>query len=62
MPVLIALYLRITMLSCVSLVHIHSEQTWVDDLFYKALAYVLDLDMVVDTTMVGTVQSGLSQV
>jgi hypothetical protein len=38
------------------------QQTWVDDLFYKALAYVLDLDMVVDTTMVGTVQSGLSQV
>jgi len=35
---------------------------WIDDLFYKALKVVLQKDMVVDTTMVGTVLNGLSQV
>ncbi|KAG5188873.1 dynein heavy chain, N-terminal region 2-domain-containing protein [Tribonema minus] len=39
-----------------------SLAVWVTDLFYKALSYVLDQEMVVDTTMVGTVLSGLSQV
>ncbi|GMH82520.1 hypothetical protein TrST_g11065 [Triparma strigata] len=36
--------------------------SWIDDLFFRALEYVLNQDMVVDTTMVGTVLSGLSQI
>jgi len=35
---------------------------WIDDLFFRALDYVLNQDVVVDTTMVGTVLSGLSQI
>ncbi|CAN0042899.1 unnamed protein product [Ascophyllum nodosum] len=35
---------------------------WVDDMFFRGLDYVLDRDMVVDTTLVGTVLNGLSQV
>lgn len=35
---------------------------WIEDLFYRALKYVLAKDMAVDTTMVGTVLNGLSQV
>jgi hypothetical protein len=37
-------------------------QSWVSELFYRALAHVLQAEMVVDTTMVGTVLNGLSQV
>ncbi|CAN0492010.1 unnamed protein product, partial [Ectocarpus sp. 8 AP-2014] len=35
---------------------------WVDDMFYRGLDYVLDREMVVDTTLVGTVLNGLVQV
>ncbi|CAM9184751.1 unnamed protein product, partial [Discosporangium mesarthrocarpum] len=35
---------------------------WVEDMFYRALDFVLDREMVVETTMVGTVLNGLSQV
>lgn len=35
---------------------------WIDDLFYRALKLVLQRDMVVETTTVGTVLNGLSQV
>mmetsp|Transcript_8125 Transcript_8125/g.10764 ORF Transcript_8125/g.10764 Transcript_8125/m.10764 type:complete len:2280 (+) Transcript_8125:2-6841(+) len=37
-------------------------ESWIDDIFFKALKYVLKMDQVVDTTMVGTVMNGLSQV
>jgi dynein heavy chain 2 len=39
-----------------------SKQTWINELFYRALDYVLKQDFVVDTTMVGTVLNGLSHV
>lgn len=39
-----------------------SLSSWIDELFYKALEYVLRMDFVVDTTLVGTVINGLSQV
>ena len=35
---------------------------WIDELFYKALDFVVRHDYVVDTTLVGTVMNGLSQV
>ena len=35
---------------------------WIDDMFFRALEYVLAQDMIVDTTMVGTVLNGLSQI
>ncbi|CAM9144794.1 unnamed protein product [Heterosigma akashiwo] len=37
-------------------------QVWIDDIFFKALKYILEKEQVVDTTMVGTVLNGLSQV
>jgi len=36
--------------------------SWIDDLFFRALDYVLNQEVVVETTMVGTVLSGLSQI
>jgi dynein heavy chain 2 len=37
--------------------------SWIDELFYKSLDYVLNAcEYVIDTTMVGTVMSGLSQI
>jgi dynein heavy chain 2 len=36
--------------------------SWIDDMFFRALDYVLGMQTVVDTTMVGTVLSGLSQI
>jgi dynein heavy chain 2 len=39
-----------------------SMAAWIDELFYKALEYVLRAEMVVDTTLVGTVMNGLSQI
>lgn len=36
--------------------------TWVDELFYKALDFVLHSELVVETTLVGTIMNGLSQV
>ena len=35
---------------------------WVDNFFYKGLDIVLKMDMMVDTTMVGTVLNGLSHI
>ncbi|CAM9717799.1 unnamed protein product, partial [Laminaria digitata] len=35
---------------------------WMDDMFLRGLEFVLDRDMVVDTTLVGTVLNGLVQV
>jgi dynein heavy chain 2 len=39
-----------------------SMSTWIDEMFYKALEYVLQSDYVVDTTLVGTVMNGLSHI
>ncbi len=39
-----------------------SMSSWIDELFYKALEFVLRCDYVVDTTLVGTVMNGLSQI
>lgn len=39
-----------------------SMSSWIDELFYKALDFVLRAEYVVDTTLVGTVMNGLSQV
>ena len=36
--------------------------SWIDDLFYKALDFVLRCDAVVESTLVGTVMNGLSQI
>lgn len=36
--------------------------SWIDDIFFRALDYVLNQEVVVETTMVGTVLSGLSQI
>jgi dynein heavy chain 2 len=36
--------------------------SWVDELFYKALKYVITFDQVVETTLVGTLINGLSQI
>eukprot|EP01035_Chromulina_nebulosa_P017589 gene17589-23159_t len=36
--------------------------SWLDELFYKSIDYVLRNDLVVDTTLVGTVMNGLSQI
>ena len=36
--------------------------SWVDELFYKALDFVLRCDAVVESTLVGTVMNGLSQI
>lgn len=36
--------------------------SWIDELFYKALDFVLRSETVVDTTLVGTVMNGLSQI
>lgn len=38
-----------------------SMSSWVDEMFYKALEYVQRCDYVVDSTLVGTVMNGLSQ-
>ena len=35
--------------------------SWIDELFYKALDFVLRSELTVDTTLVGTVMNGLSQ-
>jgi len=39
-----------------------SMASWMDDLFYRALEHVLHCEKIVDTTLVGTVMNGLSQV
>jgi dynein heavy chain 2 len=39
-----------------------SMSAWIDELFYKALDFALKSEMVVDTTLVGTVMNGLSQI
>jgi dynein heavy chain 2, cytosolic len=39
-----------------------SMASWIDELFYRALDFVLRSDTVVETTLVGTVMNGLSQV
>ncbi len=39
-----------------------SLSSWIDELFHKALSYVLETESVVDTTLVGTVMNGLSQI
>jgi dynein heavy chain 2 len=40
-----------------------SMASWIDELFYKSLDYVLySCDTIVDTTLVGTIMNGLSQV
>eukprot|EP01033_Poteriospumella_lacustris_P002713 gene2718-1970_t len=36
--------------------------SWIDELFYKALDFVVRCDAVVETTLVGTIVNGLSQV
>ena len=36
--------------------------SWMDVLFYRALKYVQTFDFIVDTTLVGTLMNGLSQV
>ena len=36
--------------------------TWIDELFYKALDFVLRMESTVETTLVGTVMNGLSQI
>jgi dynein heavy chain 2, cytosolic len=38
-----------------------SLANWIDECFYKALDFVLKSDVVVETTLVGTVMNGLSQ-
>ena len=38
-----------------------SLSKWIDELFFKALDFVLKCELVVDTTLVGTVMNGLSQ-
>lgn len=38
-----------------------SMSSWVDEMFYKALEYVQRCDYVVNSTLVGTVMNGLSQ-
>ena len=35
---------------------------WIDELFYKALDFVLKSECVVESTLVGTVMNGLSQI
>jgi dynein heavy chain 2 len=35
--------------------------SWIDEMFYKALDFVLRSELTVDTTLVGTVMNGLSQ-
>jgi dynein heavy chain 2 len=39
-----------------------SMSSWIDELFYKALDFVLKSEHVVDTTLAGTIMNGLSQV
>lgn len=39
-----------------------SMSSWIDELFYKALNFVLKNESVVDSTLVGTVMNGLSQI
>lgn len=39
-----------------------SMSSWIDELFYKTLTYVLRCEQVVETTLVGTVMNGLSQI
>ena len=36
--------------------------SWIDELFYKSLKYVGTFEFIVDTTLVGTLMNGLSQV
>eukprot|EP00981_Chlorochromonas_danica_P004240 scaffold857_cov152-Ochromonas_danica.AAC.23 len=38
-----------------------SIAAWIDELFYKALEFVLKCEVTVETTLVGTVMNGLSQ-
>ena len=35
---------------------------WVDEIFYKSIDYVLNSEYIVETTLVGTVMNGLSQI
>eukprot|EP00605_Chrysophyceae_sp_TOSAG23-4_P002934 GSChrysophyteH1.ASY1.ANO1.3229.1 assembled CDS len=39
-----------------------SMSSWIDELFYKSLEFVLRCDYVIETTLVGTVMNGLSQI
>jgi len=36
--------------------------SWVDEMFYKSINYVLNSEYIVETTLVGTVMNGLSQI
>lgn len=42
--------------------HRVSMSGWIDEMFFKALEYVLRSELVVETTLVGTVMNGLSQI
>jgi len=49
-------------LSTVSPDRASNMSVWIDELFYKSLDFVLRSDYVLDTTLVGTVMNGLSQI